>query len=267
MSRSDQASAALAACDHVKGARDQIKRMSCCMQVAPWQVMAQPQTPPPPPHHPQSSLWGRARERSIAALQVVRIYNMKGDFAAPAPSLRRLPLSGVPLGAAFWGDDSTAGACIEGVGEVAAMVTAAVPPGQNRVAETTLLSAIHGAAPATAVCAAATSGGGRPVMATMTAKNKVAVMLGGGKKVAEVEPNGIENYQVRLPLRLSDGHDATESLFVCACAARACLPDRKAAAAQAWRKPRTAPACARSAVVLAASPCEAAVRSADCAVA
>ena len=121
---------------------------------------------------------------------------MKGDFATAAPRLSRLPVSGVPLGAAFWHNTATAGACIEGVGEVATLVSATVPPGHNRVAETTLLSAIHGAAPATAMAAAPSSGGGRPVMATMTAKNKVAVMLGGGKLVAEVEPNGIENYQV-----------------------------------------------------------------------
>jgi hypothetical protein len=46
------------------------------------------------------------------------------------------------------------------------------------------------------LCTAFNIATGRIVMATIARTKRVAVMLGDGTNLAEVEPNGIENHQV-----------------------------------------------------------------------
>jgi hypothetical protein len=132
---------------------------------------------------------------TLKQVQVVRMYNMRGDFSNPNPGLVRLPMPGNPLGAAFWGSNSTAAACVEGLGQVANFVVSSASSGRKGAQYTVALERIHGDSVAKAMHSAPTSGGGVPVMATMTRTKSVAVIL-GSNKVAEVEPNGIENYQV-----------------------------------------------------------------------
>ena len=129
--------------------------------------------------------------------QVLRVYNMRGDFATPNPGLTRLPVPGAPLVAGFWGASDAAGVCVEGFGQVANFVVARAVPGRQGATHKVLLEGVHGEHPAKTAAAAGTSPGGRPLMAVMTRTKSVAVLLGDGTKVAEVEPNGIENYQVR----------------------------------------------------------------------
>lgn len=133
---------------------------------------------------------------TLKQMQVVRIYNMRGDFANPSPGLVRLPMPGNLLGAAFWGSNSIAAACVEGLGQVANFVLSSASSGHKGAQHTVALERIHGDSVAKAMHSVPTSRGRVPVMATMTRTKSVAVVLGAGNKVAEVEPNGIENYQV-----------------------------------------------------------------------
>jgi hypothetical protein len=126
---------------------------------------------------------------------------MQDGFENPKPTLRRLPLSSVPLGATFGATFNEAVVCMEGLGQLPRMVHAKLTPGRHQVEETVWVDKIHGDGEvAHGMCTAINRATGRTVMATMTRTRRVAIMIGsgigGGKKVAEVEPNGIENYQV-----------------------------------------------------------------------
>jgi hypothetical protein len=130
--------------------------------------------------------------------QVLRVYNMRGDFGHASPGLLRLPVSGPPLAAGFWGSTSSAGAIIEGLGEAASLALASASSDARGVQQREVLPRLHSDARAAAAAVAPTSGGGEPVAASMTRTKGVAVVV-GSRKVADVEPNGIENYQVLPP--------------------------------------------------------------------
>lgn len=128
---------------------------------------------------------------------------MRGDFADPKPALLRQPLKSDPFGAIFWGNAHTTAACVASLTLGADVIMTTSSPargGSVRDVQEVICAAVHGQMEGGMVAGAPTCGGGRPVLASMTKKKEVQLVMGGaggGRLLASVEPNGIENYQVR----------------------------------------------------------------------
>jgi hypothetical protein len=131
-------------------------------------------------------------------LQVVRVYDMKGDLANTKPSLTRVPLKETPLRAMFWGGLDSIAVCTAGLGQVANLFTVKgvyhgrAAPTPQKVAER-----LHDASEVTKSCSVPTSPGGMALLATLTKTKEAKVTDGDGKLLATVQPSGINNYQVR----------------------------------------------------------------------
>lgn len=132
-------------------------------------------------------------------MQVVRVYDMKGDLANTKPALTRIPLKETPVRAMFWGGQESVAACTAGLGQVANLFTVtgvyqgrAVPTPQ-KVAER-----LHDGSEVTKSCSVPMSPGGVALLATLTKTKEAKVTDGNGKLLATVQPSGINNYQARL---------------------------------------------------------------------
>lgn len=130
--------------------------------------------------------------------QVLRIYNMKGDFASAAPALTRQVLRNAPIGAVFWGASDTTAAVVSGLGQVADFVVTRTEATRAGPRDATVCESrkLHGEQESVLVAGAPSSGSGRPILVTMTRRKEVRIVTGAGALLAAVEPNGIENYQV-----------------------------------------------------------------------
>ena len=134
----------------------------------------------------------------MGPLQIVRIFDMKGDMATTKPALTRVPLKETPLCAMFWGGRDSLAACTAGLGQVANLFSVqgvyqgrAVPTPQK------LADRLHDSAEVTKCYSVPDSPGGRPLLSTVTKTKEAKVTDGNGNLLATVQPaNGFIHHKL-----------------------------------------------------------------------
>lgn len=138
------------------------------------------------------------------ALQVVRVYDMKGDFATAKPALTRVPLKETPLRAMFLGGRDSIAACTAGLGQVANLFTVkGVYQGRAIPTPVKVAERLHDDSEVAKSCSVPTSPGGVALLATLTKTKEAKVTAGDGTTLTTVLPSGINNYQVRNKLHFA----------------------------------------------------------------